>query len=217
VGAYLKGMFGEAGKIDAATSRLEDIGKRAFKEAFEGEAGKRLASRQDVDNVLSEVRNVTRETESIKAQISGDAWLRQTAWVQKREAYVALLKSLDAWNEAINELSYALAHIEDSQAGSTSERYGSLRLEVEKKRGSVSDSTIQIWQRLGEVELFDSTIFNQISASGVMKGCATVVIGNPKSEDAVNAAKKVMDYRRSLISHMRKELGIPEQVPSVSP
>ena len=42
--------------------------------------------------MLKEVKAVTRETETIKAQISGDLWLRQTVWNQKRDVYVNVLK-----------------------------------------------------------------------------------------------------------------------------
>ena len=36
------------------------------------EKGKQIATKKDIEDVLSELRKVTTETESIKAQISGD-------------------------------------------------------------------------------------------------------------------------------------------------
>jgi hypothetical protein len=64
------------------------------------EKGKRLATREDIENVLSEVRAVTKETETIKAQIGSDLWLRQTIWNHNRDAYTNInIVKLGAGND----------------------------------------------------------------------------------------------------------------------
>lgn len=42
---------------------------------------------------MKEIRLVTKETETIKAQIDSDLWTRQRRWEQKKESYAGLLKS----------------------------------------------------------------------------------------------------------------------------
>lgn len=67
------------------------VGWVPFFSAYVSEKGRRLATRQDIENVITEVRRVTSETEQIKAQISGDLWNRQMQWNQKRDVYGSLL------------------------------------------------------------------------------------------------------------------------------
>jgi hypothetical protein len=208
LGAYLKGMFGEAGKIDAAASRLEDIGKRAFKEAFESEAGKRLASRQDVDNVLSEVRNVTRETESIKAQISGDTWLRQTVWVQKREAYAALLRCLNELENSCKALTFSLAILQRREA--ESEAYETQLGEVQKKREAVLDDLSQVVLHFDTAALFDPTISAQKKALAGGYGFEAAMNTSSTFDQTKLFVIGLMQFRRDLLSHMRKQLGVPD-------
>ena len=47
--------------------------------------GKNLATREDVDGVVEEVKRVTRTTEEIKADISKGVWDRQKYWELKRD------------------------------------------------------------------------------------------------------------------------------------
>jgi len=79
----------------AALNATFTLAWKPFLSAYMGEKGKRLATREDVDAVLRELRLVTTETEAIKAQISGDLWLRQAHWNQKRDLYAKLFESTD--------------------------------------------------------------------------------------------------------------------------
>jgi hypothetical protein len=60
------------------------------------EKGKRLATHEDIANVLEQVKAVTRETETIKAQIGTELWSQQTIWNAKRDLYANALSSLVA-------------------------------------------------------------------------------------------------------------------------
>ena len=64
---------------------------KPFLAAYMGKKGERLATNEDIQKVLNEVRAVTRETEKIKAEISGDEWHRQWVINQKREIYREML------------------------------------------------------------------------------------------------------------------------------
>jgi hypothetical protein len=60
------------------------------------EKGKQLATHEDVANVLEQVRAVTRETETIKAQIGTELWSQQTIWNAKRDLYANVVESIEA-------------------------------------------------------------------------------------------------------------------------
>lgn len=64
----------------------------AWVQGFFTEKGKRLATRQDVEHIVNEVQKVTHATETIKAEISSDRWLRQQMWQEKWKLYNDILK-----------------------------------------------------------------------------------------------------------------------------
>jgi len=83
------------GAIVVASNLLaQSAGIPFLKAYFEGR-GKNLATKQDISNVVEQVQAVTRETEKIKAEISGGLWDRQWLKMQKRDAYVRLIDTLE--------------------------------------------------------------------------------------------------------------------------
>jgi hypothetical protein len=73
----------------------------AYFKGYLGEKGKRLATHEDIEGVLKEVRAVTHETETIKAQISADARNRETVWNQRRDIYGEVLQAIDDYRKII--------------------------------------------------------------------------------------------------------------------
>lgn len=89
LGAY----FGTKAKTQADYENRRTLLATEFAKAFEQEAGKRLATHADIEKVLNEVKAVTRETETIRAQIGGDLWVRQAVWSLKQRFLYELLES----------------------------------------------------------------------------------------------------------------------------
>lgn len=52
--------------------------------AYVGEKGKTLARKEDLNEILAEVRAVTITQKEIEAKLAGDLWNRQMLWNQKR-------------------------------------------------------------------------------------------------------------------------------------
>ena len=62
--------------------------------AYGAEKGKTLARKEDLDEILTEVRAVTRTQKEIESKLAGDLWQHQTRWNHKRDIYADLLSSL---------------------------------------------------------------------------------------------------------------------------
>lgn len=213
--SYVSRFYGRTGEIDAESSRLEQLAKKAFAEAFQGEAGKRLASHQDVENVLSEVRKVTTETESIKAQISGDTWLKQTVWVEKRKAYAALLKSITVLIQTYRDLSGALGLRE--MRIPTAPDYIAVCSNVEKKRGAAMDAFFDVMLSFAEVTLFDEGMFAQQTYLLGRSELDAAMSEHATSRDTSTFAGVLSGFQRDIIAEMRRELGVPESSGAASP
>ncbi len=78
-----------------ATNFLIQIFWKPYLKSYAEEKGKRLATNEDIENVLEQVRAVTRETAAIQAEISGGLWLQQWHLGQKRDSYTRLIDSLE--------------------------------------------------------------------------------------------------------------------------
>jgi hypothetical protein len=78
-----------------ATNFLIQAFWRPYLKGYGEEKGKRLATNEDIDNVLEQVRAVTRETAAIQAEISGGLWLQQWQLGQKRDSYAHLIDALE--------------------------------------------------------------------------------------------------------------------------
>lgn len=66
----------------------------AYGGAYLREKGKNLATHEDIEKIVAQLRKTTEAAEDIKAQISGELWLGQIRWQLKRELYVNLLEGL---------------------------------------------------------------------------------------------------------------------------
>jgi hypothetical protein len=180
----------------------------AFLTGYLGEKGKQIATKKDIADVLDELRKVTTETESIKAQISSDAWLKQTIWVQKREAYAALLASLAELSERFMALSAPMASLETENPMPESKEHGDRIKDISGKRASALDALLKTSRLFGEAALFDPEILMEQGRFGRESGLDAAIGDKAKSADVVSFAVGIMKFNRSVLLHMRKELGI---------
>lgn len=58
------------------------------------EKGKRFARKEDLDQILSEVRAVTEIQKRIESQLSGEEWNRQILWNKRAELYSSVMSVL---------------------------------------------------------------------------------------------------------------------------
>jgi hypothetical protein len=66
----------------------------AYVGAYLREKGKNLATHEDVDMIVAQLRKTTDAAERIRAEIAGGLWEQQNRWTLKRDIYVRLLEAL---------------------------------------------------------------------------------------------------------------------------
>lgn len=76
--------------------------------SYAGEKGKNLARKEDLNEILAEVRAVTVTQREIEAKISGELWDRQMHWTQKKELYGQLVKCVNDLADTYGRLSVTL-------------------------------------------------------------------------------------------------------------
>lgn len=67
---------------------------RGFFASYLAEKGKLLATREDFDKLLDQVKKTTLETESIRNELSSSHWLRQQNWSRREQYYLDILTEL---------------------------------------------------------------------------------------------------------------------------
>lgn len=77
----------------------------SFFGAYAKRKAENLATKEDFDALLSQIKKTTEETEKIKTDISRVSWVDQQRWTLKRELYMELLDSLYSEKEAMFKLS----------------------------------------------------------------------------------------------------------------
>lgn len=80
-------------------------GAGAFLGSYLKKKGENLATHEDIDNVLEQVKAVTMATKEIEAQISSDVWERQKRWELKRDVLFQTMKAIAALRDALIFLS----------------------------------------------------------------------------------------------------------------
>ena len=66
----------------------------AYVGSYLREKGKNLATKEDLEAIVDQVRQTTKATEDIKAQIGAEMWVEQERWKLRRDLYMRLLENL---------------------------------------------------------------------------------------------------------------------------
>jgi hypothetical protein len=93
--AWLSGYYSEKGKRKLMREEWPNLLAEAHEKAYEEERAKRIATKDDIESVVEQVKRVTEATETTKAEITGGLWERQWQFAQKRDVYVRLIDALE--------------------------------------------------------------------------------------------------------------------------
>jgi hypothetical protein len=81
--------------------------------------GENLATHEDIDKLVDQVRAVTTATQEIEARISNEVWDRQRSWELKKETLLDAARALAVFESAVGRLNatyYALKDISDKDS-----------------------------------------------------------------------------------------------------
>jgi sugar phosphate isomerase/epimerase len=169
--------------------------------AYLKEKGKRLATKEDVDSVVEQVRAVTRETELIKAEITGGLWQRQWHLAQKRDSYSRLIDAL----ERIQVQRSAIREARDDLA-------------VTEARRGEQDAIAEFRRARALARLMLSP--KVVSGIGRLLRSIRQVDPSSSAEEEYAAAKRIVETARDTVVELGKwELGLdgPPSVAATKP
>jgi len=91
-------------------------GLGAYLGSYLRKKGENLATHEDIDKLLDQVRAVTTTTKEIEAKISSDVWDRQKQWELKRDALFEALNKMGSVEDALSALH--AVYMTDKERGS---------------------------------------------------------------------------------------------------
>lgn len=195
---------------------------KSYLSGYGQEKGKNLATHEDIEQILQDLRATTKTTEEIKTQVSSEKWNRQRQWEMRRDVLFSLAKRLAAVDDALlsyNSVVKASSRSEEQIARLPEEEIMRLNSAVnsgqERWMGAVQafDECRLLAQLVCGKELVDAlhqlaVVMNKIIVEGVDKGNWEVydhcAIELARSLASVNAA-------------MRNEMGIVPMAPFPKP
>jgi hypothetical protein len=104
---YLVAVGKTQAQIDTIAANLESLTTQWNEKAAAEERGKRVATHEDIENVLRELKLTTEVTKSIETQFASGEWDRQTRWNKRAEVYGRILEEAQALRGKILEAHYA--------------------------------------------------------------------------------------------------------------
>jgi hypothetical protein len=87
------GILTDMGLIVFVSSSFS-AGAGAFVGSYLKKKGENLATHEDINKLVDQVKSVTQATKEIEAKISGELWDRQRHWEAKRDSLLGAVKSL---------------------------------------------------------------------------------------------------------------------------
>jgi hypothetical protein len=79
-----------------------------FLKSYMNKKGENLATHEDIDKLVDQMKAVTEATKKIEAEISTGVWDKQKRWVMRREVLFAAAKRMSEVDDALLSLSIVM-------------------------------------------------------------------------------------------------------------
>lgn len=167
--------------------------------------GENLATHEDIDKVVDQVKAVTQTTKEIESKISGDLWNKQKHWEMKRDAIFDMSRKISGVDDALSTVYSSNAHFQAlaeradalSKAEALAKVSGSWSVAADGFDGALGLMTIvcniETCQALREFIIFTRRLVPEIQ-----KNAASYL----------GASKEMAQKLRRIQDLLRKELGV---------
>jgi len=177
-----------------------------FLKSYMSKKGENLATHEDIEKLVDQVKAVTQTTKEIEARISGELWDRQKQWEMKRDVLFEATKRVSAAFQALNGLDSFIqtevAHPEHKDA-------------LFWKQSKIDENTkwFHALEALDESRLVvglicDKAVVEAIDEYRILTASIAARINKDDARIFGESVRKVLQLRDSLRDAIRKELGI---------
>lgn len=188
-----------------ALSTIVGLFVGGFLKSYMSKKGENLATHEDIEKLVDQVRAVTQTTKEIEAKISGDMWDRQKRWEMRRDLFLTVASNTASLLEALTEVHAVYMTEKNNEQAGIAPRLEK-RAEVAEKWGKACQEFDESFHVLGIVcEKATRTTVGQFSLRA-RETWGKMVKGHPEAfQDDVK--ELVADLDRIRLA-TRKELGV---------
>lgn len=101
------------GAVIAVLAFLLGAAFKPYLSGYSKKKGENLATQEDIDEILRQLKTQTQATEEIKSEISGGLWDRQKQWEMKKEVLFEASKSIASVEEQLMRMQSVLSTAKD--------------------------------------------------------------------------------------------------------
>jgi hypothetical protein len=184
----------------------------AFFKAYGTKKGENLATKEDLQDVLDQVKAVTRTTEEIKTELSEKTWSKQRHWDMKRDAALDVMKIFGEMEQILNNV----FHIGNPETIARSKQSVVLANDhIQDYRNALDQYLAAIrkfWQASDTIALvFSTEVSKHMDAvqNALARLAALLGDDSPSGPAAKAAQRDALRREEKLVTEaLRKELGI---------
>lgn len=168
--------------------------------------GEKLATHEDLNNLVEQVEATTRATKAIESRISNEVWDRQRQWELKRDAVIGAIQALSASEDTLMMACTFYQMLLKKRTSLAKEEYEKAMLDWNDKMNDFeSKRTIAKLMCGDEFNTALTTVRNAIRT-----GMKWMMNKSTRSYDEIGSL--VSPAMHAAVIGARRELGLPEEV-----
>jgi hypothetical protein len=209
-------LFSVAVVAGVIASQIVSLILQSYLPAYAKEKGKNLATHEDIQKLVDQVKAVTQATKKIEAEISSGVWDRQKRWELRRDTLFEVAKRLAELQDALTKL-YSVASV-----GATYDLSGASDLVLAWQRSW--NEALQGFSKADDEFNQDKLLTAIVSSKHVALAlsefgglCGRVASGLAKNDRSMydTTQKERSTAMLRVLKAMRDDLGIEAELPTV--
>jgi hypothetical protein len=181
-----------------------------FLKSYMSKKGEDLATHEDIEKLVDQMRAVTTATKEIEAKISGEVWDRQKRWELRRDLLLDAVKKTGELNDALTSF-HAVCMTEKMMQSMGKARSDEKKVEAGETFGKAAndfDRAISLVRLICEDEAIKG-----FHAFGLMSRLLYQEMAGGNPEAFLQKTKEYVEKQKTVTAAIRKELGIDNPSP----